>query len=300
MEPASAAGPDGERGGGGVLSYLERLEMQASLSHEKSGKLQRAQAEANALRTKIQKLRQLRDELKAEVTRRQALVQAATASLEPDQTVGMSEQEVLERRWENAKAILQAYRFTGLSGQLTSRGVCVHIDTAFEDHLLDSYFVDLVLQKPLRIRHHSVPAFIPLEKMAAQHLQTDIQHFLFALCQHLNAYAGRKYQADRLQDGFAALLTGPLQRNSLCSVLSFTYKVDSGAQCVPFSARLLYRDLTGTLPTDVTIACLGAEGLPISWERRRAAHRTLFSMKPLHKVFASFARGEKLDLSLTS
>lgn len=40
-------------------------------------------------------------------------VQAATASLEPDQTVGMSEQEVLERRWENAKAILQAYRFTG-------------------------------------------------------------------------------------------------------------------------------------------------------------------------------------------
>lgn len=48
--------------------------MQASLSHEKSGKLQRTQTEANALRSKIQKLRQLRNELKAEVTRRQALV----------------------------------------------------------------------------------------------------------------------------------------------------------------------------------------------------------------------------------
>lgn len=88
---------------------------------------------------------------------------------------------------------------SGLSGKLTSRGVCVRIQTAFEGNLLDSYFVDLVIQKPLRIHHHSVPAFIPLEEIAAKHLQTNVQHFLFSLCEHLNAYSGRKYQADRLQ-----------------------------------------------------------------------------------------------------
>lgn len=73
------------------------------------------------------------------------------------------------------------------------------ISTAFEGNLLDSYFVDLVIEKPLRIHHHSVPVVIPLEKIAAAHLQTDVQRFLFRLWEYLNAYAGRKYQADQLE-----------------------------------------------------------------------------------------------------
>lgn len=300
MEPANASRPDGEPHGG-VLAHLERLEAQVTESRTKSAERQRARAEGGALGARIQKLRRLRDELRAEVQRRRASVKASTASVQPDQTAGMSEQDVLERRWEHAKAMLQAYRFTGLSGRLTSRGVCVRISTAFEEHLLESYFVDLVIQKPLRILRHSVPVFIPLEKMAAQHLQSDIRHFLFSLCEHLNAYAGRKFQADRLQGDFAAFLTGPLQRNALCSLLSFTYRVDSGAQSVAFSARLLYEDLTVTLPTRVTVACEGTEALSCSWEHQRASHEALFSTKPLHQVFASFAReGEKLDMSLIS
>lgn len=88
---------------------------------------------------------------------------------------------------------------SGLSGKLTSRGVCVCISTAFEGNLLDSYFMDLIVQKPLRIHRHSVPVFIPLEELSAKYLETNIQHFLFTLCEYLNAYSGRKYQADRLQ-----------------------------------------------------------------------------------------------------
>ena len=87
----------------------------------------------------------------------------------------------------------------GISGKLTSRGVCVCISTAFEGNLLDSYFVDLVMEKPLWIHHHSVPVFIPLEEISAKYLQTNTQHFLFVLWEYLNAYSGRKYQADRLQ-----------------------------------------------------------------------------------------------------
>lgn len=36
------------------------------------------------------------------------------ASVEPDQTFEVSEQEVLETKRENVKSILQAYRFTGI------------------------------------------------------------------------------------------------------------------------------------------------------------------------------------------
>uniref|UniRef100_G1L7A6 Centromere protein O n=1 Tax=Ailuropoda melanoleuca TaxID=9646 RepID=G1L7A6_AILME len=284
----------------GVLAHLERLEIQVNRSRKNLEDLQRAQAVESALRTKIHKLRCLRDELRAEVKQRQARVRASTASVEHDQTLEISEQEVMERRQEKVKAILQAYRFTGLSGKLTSRGVCVCISTAFEGNLLDSYFIDLVIQKPLRIHHHSIPVFIPLEEISAKYLQNNIQHFLFCLCEYLNAYAGRKYQADRLQSDFAAFLAGPLQRNSLCNLLSFTYKVEPRSQFL-FRARLLYKDLTTTLPTDVTITYQGMDALSPSWEEQRASHENLFFSKPLHQVFTSFARkGEKLDMSLVS
>ncbi|XP_027477118.1 centromere protein O isoform X1 [Zalophus californianus] len=286
---------------GGVLAHLERLEIQVNRSRKNLEDLQRAQAIESALGTKIHKLRCLRDELRAEAKQRQARVKASTVNVEPDQTPEISEQEIAKRRKENVKAILQAYRFTGLSGKLTSRGVCVCISTAFEGNLLDSYFIDLVIQKPLRIHHHSIPVFIPLEEISAKYLQTNIQHFLFCLCEYLNAYAGRKYQADRLQSDFAAFLVGPLRRNSLCNLLSFTYKVEPRGQSFPFCARLLYKDLTTALPTDVTVTYQGTDALSSSWEEQRASHENLFFSKPLHQVFTSFARkGEKLDMSLVS
>ncbi|XP_036922716.1 centromere protein O isoform X2 [Sturnira hondurensis] len=276
----------------GVLAHLERLETR---SRKKFEEPQGAQTVETALGSKIHRLRSLRDKLRAEVKRHRARVEG---SVEPDQTLQVSEQ-VLERKREDIKAILQAYRFTGLSGKLTSRGVCVCIQTAFEGNLLDSYFVDLVIQKPLRIHHHSIPVFIPLEEISAKYLQTNIQHFLFSLCEHLNAYSGRKYQADQLQSDFAAFLAGPLQRNSLCNLLSFTYKTEPRGQAFPFCARLLYKDLTVTLPTDVTVTYQGMDSLSPSWEEQRASHEHLLCTKPLHQVFALFARREeRLDLSL--
>ncbi|XP_057597103.1 centromere protein O [Hippopotamus amphibius kiboko] len=300
MELANTPSQGGESRGG-VLAHLERLETQVSRSRKKLEEPQSTQAVESALRTRIHELRRLRDKLRAEVKQRQARVKVSTANAEPDQTLEITEQEILERKQENMKAILQAYHFTGISGKLTSRGVCVCISTAFEGNLLDSYFVDLVMKKPPQIHHHSIPVFIPLEEIAAKYLQTDIQHFLFTLCEYLNAYSGRKYQADRLQNDFAAFLAGPLQRNSLCNLLSFTYKVEPEGQSFPFCARLLFKDLTTTLPTDVTVTYQGADALSTTWEEQRAVHENLFSTKPLHQVFTSFARkGEKLDISLVS
>lgn len=286
MELADA--PSAEGGGceGGVLAHLERLEAKSRQKFEEP------QGAESTLGNKIRELRRLRDQLRAEVQQRRARVEA-------EQTSKVSEQEDLERKRENVQSILQAYRFTGLSGKLTSRGVCVSIGTAFEGNLLDSYFVDIVIQKPLRIHHHSIPVFIPLEELAAKYLQTNIQHFLFSLCEYLNAYSGRKYQADRLQSDYAAFLAGPLQRNSLCNLLSFTYKVELSGQSSPFCARLQYKDITRTLPTDVTVTYQGMDSLSTSWEEHRVSHENLFCTKPLHQVFASFARRkEKLDMNL--
>ncbi|XP_004627611.1 centromere protein O [Octodon degus] len=297
MEQAKTA-QDGETKRG-VLAHLEGLEAQMNRPCKRYEELQRAQAEESAPRTRIHKPQHLRGKLRVELKQQQVRGKVFSANVASDPTVEIGEQEVLERKQESMKAILQAYHFTGLSGKLTSRGVCICISTAFEGNLLDSYFVDLVIQKPLWIHHHSIPVFIPLEKIAAKYLQTDIQHFLFSLCECLNAYSGRKYQADRLQSDFATFLTGPLQRNSLCNLLSFTYKVDLTGQS-SFCARLLYEDLTATLPTDITVTYQESEALSALWEEQRVSHEGLFRTKPLHHVFASFAREEALGLSLAS
>lgn len=132
--------------------------------------------------------------------------------------------------------------------------------------------------------------------------------------QDAQALEARIHELERLRDNlraevkqrqarsdFAAFLVGPLQRNSLCNLLSFTYKVKLEGQSFPFCARLLYKDLTTTLPTDVTVTSQGMEALPSTWEEQRADHENLFFTKPLHQVFTSFARkGEKLDISLLS
>ncbi|CAH6786875.1 centromere protein O [Phodopus roborovskii] len=285
---------------GGVLAHLERLEAQMNRSSRRSEELT-VHTKESSLRTKIHELRRQRDKLRAEVKQRRATIKVSSANEDPNRTVELSEPEDLARQWGNVKSILRAYRFTGLSGKLTSHGVCVCISTAFEGNLLDSYFVDFVIEKPLRIHHHSIPVFIPLEKIATAYLQTDIQRFLFSLWEYLNAYSGRKYQMDLLETDFSAFLTGPLQRNALCNLLSFTYEVDQGRQTFSFSATLQYENLTAALPTDVTVTCPGAEASTTCWEEHKAAHEILFQTKPLHQVFASFSKQvEMLDLSLVS
>lgn len=266
----------------------------------RSQKNLKEQAEERELQTRIHTLRLVRDQLRAAGKARGSRGEASSACAKPGSPSVMSEREALERKQTRVKALLQAHHFTGLSGKLTSRGVCVCLRTAFEGNLLESYFVDIVVQKPLRIHHHSVPAFIPLEELSAKYLQTNIRHFLFRLHEYLNAYSGRKYQADRLQNDFAAFLAGPLERNSLCNVLTLTYKVEPSSPSFPFCARLMYKDLAESLPTAVTVAHQGVAGLLTSGKEEPAAHESLFRTRPLHHVFALFAREHERKMNAIS
>lgn len=62
-----------------------------------------------------------------------------------------------------------------------------------------------------------------------------------------------------------AYVAGSLQKNSLYTVLSFTYNITIGGQTVSFTAKFLYEDLTDTLPTEVTVTCTGNCSLIGPW-----------------------------------
>uniref|UniRef100_A0A8D0C572 Centromere protein O n=1 Tax=Salvator merianae TaxID=96440 RepID=A0A8D0C572_SALMN len=265
---------------GGILSHLEALEASAHQAALAEGELRQHEEKAAWMKARIQQLRKKRDELRAKLD-----------MCHPGAT-GISEEALLEWKIENARGLLQSFYLTGLSGALTARGVSLRISTAFEGTYLDSFYLDLALQQPVQILRHSVPVFIPLEELAREHLQTDIKRFLALLSDHLNAYVGRKFQADQLEEHFAAFLEGRLWSNSLFNVLEFKYGLGEDSKAFPFKAKLIYKDPLRLLPTEVTVAC--EEDSPDSLMETAKVHSTLFSEKPLHKVFRAFAASEEL------
>ncbi|KFW01735.1 Centromere protein O, partial [Eurypyga helias] len=237
----------------GVFAHLEMLEARAYEAALKQEEAQQQEEKLARLKARVQELRLQRDELRAKVDL-QEKGQLGKDGVVSDKAQP-SAQEGLERKIQSVKAMLQIFHLTGISGKLTKQGVCFCISTAYEGTYLDSYYLDLLIKPQMQIYRHSIPIFIPLEQMARKYLQTDIRRFVSVLSDHLNAYAGRRYQADQLQEHFSDQIEGTLQRNSLCNLLVFNYDVSSKSKTFVFNVRLLYGDLCCSLPTEVIVSC---------------------------------------------
>ncbi|NXK00156.1 CENPO protein, partial [Corythaixoides concolor] len=276
----------------GVFAHLEMLEAQAHEAAVKQEATEQQEEKLARLKARVQELRRQRDELRAKVDLQQkGQLGKEGSSADPAQP---SARAVLEWKTKSVKAMLQVFHLTGISGKLTKRGVCFCISTAYEGTYLDSYHLDLLTKPEVRIHRHSVPIFIPLEQIAGKYLQADIRRFFSVLSDHLNAYVGRRYQADQLQEHFSDQIEGTLQRNSLCNLLVFNYNVWSEGKPFLFNVRLLYGDVCCSLPTEVVISCRVDAPSPLA--EMAAAHSDLFRRVALHRAFRSFrSAGERVD-----
>ncbi|XP_060638021.2 centromere protein O [Anolis sagrei] len=268
----------------GVLSHLEKLEAAAHEVALKRGELKTQEENMTRMKRRIKELRRQRDALKTKLGMCHSQLVGGQDTTSCD-TTEAGQEALLEWKTETLKGLLGVFHLTGLSGRLTHRGACLHLSTAFENTYLDSYRLDLLIKQPVQILRHSVPPFIPLEQIAHKYLQTDIRRFLSVLSDHLNAMAGRKFQVDQLQENFADFLDGGLQRNSLCNLLEFRYRLARDSETFPFVARLTYANRVSTLPTEATVSC--KEDAPASLAEMAAAHKALFLEKPLHRVFSA-------------
>ncbi|NXW86017.1 CENPO protein, partial [Alopecoenas beccarii] len=267
----------------GVFAHLEMLEARAREADLKQTAMEQRKEQLARLEARVQELRQQRDELRAKVELQEQGAEKEGVMSDPAQH---SAQAVLEWKIRKVKSTLQVFYLTGISGKLSKQGVCFCISTAYEGTYLDSYYLNLLTEPQVRIHRHSIPVFIPLEQIAKKYLQTDIRRFLSILSDHLNAYVGRRYQADQLQEHFSDRIEGTMQRNSLCNLLVFNYNPSSKSKTFPFNARLLYGDLCCSLPTEVVVSC--APAAPAALAETAAAHSDLFRRLALHKAFGSF------------
>ncbi|XP_003204631.1 centromere protein O [Meleagris gallopavo] len=275
--------------GDGVLGYLEMLEAQAHELGLKQEEKEQQEKKLDRLKARVQELRARRDELQAKVElQEKRLLDKEALVTDPARP---SAQTVLEWKVKSIKGMLQVFYLTGISGKLTKQGVCFCISTAYEGTYLDSYYVDLLINPEVKIQRHSVPVFIPLEQIAKKYLQSDIRRFMSVLSDHLNAYVGRRHQADQLEEHFSDRIEGTLQRNSLCNLLVFNYTVSSDSKTFPFNVRLLYGNLCCSLPTEAILSCTPGT-LPLL-AKMAAAHSNTFRQMALHKAFDSIINAKE-------
>ncbi|XP_064191292.1 centromere protein O isoform X2 [Anguilla rostrata] len=170
-----------------------------------------------------------------------------------------SQLSFLVARRTQVKDLLQAHHFIGgydVTETGRGKGVYISIATAFEGLYLETYNLELDLGHVVQICRHNIPPFIPLEKLAQVHLQTDLMDFLSALSDHLNAFAGRRQQVCLIQDA------GENGRAILCT--------------------LEYSDLSRYLPTKVTIESEDKDLPSTPWWKES---QSLLLCTPAHKAF---------------
>ncbi|NXM26930.1 CENPO protein, partial [Oxyruncus cristatus] len=267
----------------GVLAQLERLEARARREAVEREEREQREERAALRSSRARELRLRRDELreKLELREKAGRGKAGTAA----DPAHPAPRDVLEWRIRSLKALLQVFHLTGISGKLSRRGVCLTLSTSYDGSLLDSFHLELLLRPEVRIQRHSIPAFIPLEQLSRRFLPTDLRRFLALLSQHLDAFAGRRFQADQFQERFSDWIQGPPRRNSLCNLLTFRYRLSRDSPTFPLRARLLYRDPCRSLPTEVTVSC--CPDAPASLAAAAAEHSELFRHVALHRAFQS-------------
>ncbi|NXF79886.1 CENPO protein, partial [Sclerurus mexicanus] len=265
----------------GVFAQLEKLEARAHREAVEQEQREQREEKLALLESRARELRLRRDELRAKLEQLEngGAGKAGTAAAHP------GARAVLEGRIRRLKALLQLSHLTGISGKLSKRAVCLTLSTAYERSHLDSFHLELLLHPELRIQRHSIPPFIPLERISRRFLHSDLRRFLAVLSEHLNGYAGRRFQVEQLQERFSDRIKGTPHRNSLCNLLIFHYSPAGNSPTFPLRARLLYRDPCRSLPTEVLVSC--SPDAPASLAATAADHSELFRRLALHRAFQS-------------
>ncbi|KAM5126990.1 centromere protein O-like [Mantella aurantiaca] len=269
----------------GVMSHLDRLESLSQYLTRRQGEERRQEAELQEKREAMVRLEAERDDLRGRIRLQEETIQSLSARKEEAGPRAPNTQNALQDlRLEEMRGIMEALWFTGISGKLKDGAACFCMAASYEGRYLNSYYLRVNNMKSPQVARHSIPPFIPLAKLAEDHLPADLKTFLRLLYDQLNGYEGRKFQANQMEEKSPAYVAGSLQKNSLYTLLSFTYNVTRKGRSVSFAAKLLYGDIASTFPTEATVTCSDDESSPQEMIR---SHVTRFTSSALHRALDS-------------
>ncbi|XP_041828417.1 centromere protein O [Melanotaenia boesemani] len=279
----------------GVLSHLSFLEVHA----RSRGSQSQQQGRVKELKAKVETLRVRRNQLKAEINAHKN-IQKLRSSIDRQNA---DEEEEMDEDSENLQLLRLMARHTELQDLLHAhhliggydaintsqgKGLCVSLTTSYEGVYLDTFNLEIDLKPKVKIGHHNIPPFIPLNNLAEQiNLQTDMKAFLDTLSQHLNAFAGRKQQLKLVKEHHKSVEV--MESNVLCSILLLMLTEPTEKMAILCS--LDYTDHTRCLPTRVHFECEDQQVLHSpQWKKNQIllmetpVHKALITMKKMGTV----------------
>lgn len=129
----------------------------------------------------------------------------------------------------------------------------IRLETCFQGVYYEHYQIYLALDKSekLKIPHHTIPYFIPLETIKAKYLNSDIKTFIHIISEYLNCYVSRRQQLMQLSDGVKV----KLRRLQTSNASDYTI-IEVEHEDNKYFLQIYYEDMLVTYPTRVDIVTL--------------------------------------------
>lgn len=251
------------------LKHLQRLEENACLESEFRENILKRKKEVQHLQEHIKRLR----ERKAELTKQ--LENSSTKVLQnilQDQPNGRQsvkskklskeekaavEEAVKKAREMKAQEMYSSCRLTGVSVEpVTSNKLRICWDTFYQGEFFESFYAEVRMNEgSINLKKHSIPFFIPVQKLASKFLSNDMESFVQQVSIHLNSYICRRQQAIDLQKQHKAVLIGEVHTAEAFDFIQL-YLRCLGEDNI-LEACLTYPDLIAVRPSKVVLRVSG-------------------------------------------
>jgi len=249
------------------VNVLDVLRGLVGDSHQSSG-IQEADAKENtsieALKEEVARLQKRKEELSLKLGSQQfkTVKELVLANLEekvikhktkalPEEAYARISVVAKKRKLELIKIGQAICGFTLFEHE--NKELALRLETCFEGKYYEHYhiFLDLDKNEKLRITHHTIPYFIPLDRVQKKYLNTNIKTFIQVVSDYLNCFVSRREQLVQLTTCENVFFNRLLTSNaSDFTTIEVTHKDRK------YHMQLSYEDLLATFPSRAEIVTL--------------------------------------------
>ncbi|XP_033108571.1 centromere protein O-like [Anneissia japonica] len=132
------------------------------------------------------------------------------------------------------------YRLSGTSiHQVKKNVVRLMFDTFNRGSFFETYYLELEGSKNLKVGSHTLPHFIPIKRIADQHLNVSLQLFAQTLMNLLNAFVARRQFIRDLQNHFLDHLEEEINCSQSCD-FCYLSLIDFPGLEIPLRLQLMF------------------------------------------------------------
>lgn len=135
--------------------------------------------------------------------------------------------------------------------------LAVRLETCFEGRYFDHYHIFLDLdknQEKLKISHHTIPYFIPLDRVQKKYLNTNMKTFIHVASDYLNSFVSRREQLMQLKE-YETVWLNTLKTSDAFDLTTIEVKHKERKYII----HLSYENLLATFPSKVEVFTLNEE-----------------------------------------